>query len=244
MRAIKTFVTGMFLSVTAGLAQAGDRAVVVAELFTSQGCSSCPPADELLGELAHQPDILPLAMHVDYWDYIGWKDTFARPEHTKRQKAYAYAFGTKSIYTPQMVIGGIEQAVGSHVMKVMEILHQHQMAVGRVNLQRQADGAEQIVRVESTSNLPLPKVIYAQMVRFQPQATVAIKRGENAGRSITSTNIVTEIHALGQWDGTGEARFVLPDPVAPDGQSAAILLQAATPDGYPGEILAALALGE
>ncbi|SMR71025.1 hypothetical protein SAMN04488030_0645 [Aliiroseovarius halocynthiae] len=242
MRAFLSGLTALFLSSFAGLAVAADRPVVVVELFTSQGCSSCPPADEFLGELAHQKDVLPLAMHVDYWDYIGWKDTFARPEHTKRQKAYAYGFGTKSIYTPQMVIGGVDQAVGSHVMKVMEILHRHQMAVGRVSLSTH-DGADgRIVRATNISNVPLPDVVIAQIVHFAPKATVAVKRGENAGRSITSTNIVTNIQAFGKWNGKGEIEFTLPNPVAPEGQSAAILLQATRMGDYPGEIVAAIAL--
>lgn len=242
MRALLAIFTGLILSLAAGAVQAGDRPVVVVELFTSQGCSSCPPADKFLGQLADQPDVLPLALHVDYWDYIGWEDTFARPEHTKRQKAYAYAFGTKSIYTPQMVIGGTEQVVGSHVMKVMEILHRHQMSVGRVSLSRHKGEAGETLTVESTSNLPLPKTIYAQIVIFRPKATVAVKRGENSGRMLTSTNIVTAIHTLGKWNGQGDAKFMLPDPLAPEGQSVAILLQAATPRGYPGEILAAIEL--
>lgn len=242
MRALLTGLISIFLSTFAGLAVAGDRPVVVVELFTSQGCSSCPPADAFLGELSRQDDVLPLAMHVDYWDYIGWKDTFARPEHTKRQKAYAYGFGTKSIYTPQMVIGGVDQAVGSHVMKVMEILHHHQMAVGRVSLSTHKGENGRIVRVANISKLPLPQPLIAQIVHFTPKATVAVKRGENAGRSITSTNIVTNIQAFGKWDGKGEIEFTLPNPVAPDGQSAAILLQATRMGDYPGEIVAAIAL--
>ncbi|WP_133487327.1 DUF1223 domain-containing protein [Aliiroseovarius marinus] len=242
MRALLTGLISIVLSTFAGLAVAGDRPVVVVELFTSQGCSSCPPADAFLGELSRQDDVLPLAMHVDYWDYIGWKDTFARPEHTKRQKAYAYGFGTKSIYTPQMVISGVDQAVGSHVMKVMEILHHHQMAVGRVSLSTHKGENGRIVRVANISNLPLPQPLIAQIVHFTPKATVAVKRGENAGRSITSTNIVTNIQAFGKWDGKGEIEFKLPSPVAPEGQSAAILLQATRMGDYPGEIVAAIAL--
>ncbi|MCK0142151.1 DUF1223 domain-containing protein [Aliiroseovarius sp. F20344] len=230
------------MSAASGVAMAGDRSVVVVELFTSQGCSSCPPADKFLGELARHDDILPLAMHVDYWDYIGWKDTFARPEHTKRQKAYAYGFGTKSIYTPQMVIGGTDQAVGSHVMKVMEILHRHQMAVAQVSLSTQDSENGRVVRVANIANRPLPAPVVAQIVHFAPKATVSVKRGENAGRSITSTNIVTDVQAFGKWDGKGEIEFLLQKPLAPEGQKAAIILQATRMGDYPGEIVAAIAL--
>ena len=242
MRALLTGLTTVFLGAFAGLAMAGDRPVVVVELFTSQGCSSCPPADELLGELAHYDDVLPLAMHVDDWDYIGWKDTFAQPQFTRRQKAYAYGFGTKSIYTPQMVIGGIDQAVGSHVMKVMEILHEHQMGVSRVSLSTHDGDDGRVVRIAKVSNLPLPEVLIAQVVTYIPEATVAVTRGENAGRSITSTNIVTNVQPVGKWEGMGEIELKLPQPVAPEGQKAAILLQATQMDNYPGEILAAIAL--
>lgn len=242
MRAILASLISIIVCAAAGTATAGDRSVVVVELFTSQGCSSCPPADKFLGELARHDDILPLAMHVDYWDYIGWKDTFARPEHTKRQKAYAYGFGTKSIYTPQMVIGGTDQAVGSHVMKVMEILHRHQMAAERVSVSTQ-DGADgRVLRVANNANRPLPAPVVAQIVFFVPSDTVAVSRGENEGRAITSTNIVTDVQAFGKWDGKGEVEFLLPTPLAPEGQKAAIILQATRMGDYPGEIVAAIAL--
>lgn len=242
MRAVLTGVIAVFLSAFAGLAVAGDRPVVVVELFTSQGCSSCPPADAFLGELAHQDDVLPLAMHVDYWDYIGWKDTFARPEFTRRQKAYAYGFGTKSIYTPQMVIGGVDQAVGSHVMKVMEILHKHQMAASRVSLSTHDGDDGRVVRITKMPNVSLPEAMIAQLVTYIPEVTVAVKRGENAGRSITSTNVVTNMEPFGHWDGMGVIELALPQRVTPEGQKAAIILQAARMNDYPGEILAAIAL--
>ena len=130
----------------------------------------------------------------------------------------------------------------SHVMKVMEILHHHQMAVGRVSLSTHDGENGRIVRVANISNMPLPELVIAQIVHFTPKATVAVKRGENAGRAITSTNIVTNIQAFGKWDGKGEIEFRLPNPVAPEGQSAAILLQATRMGDYPGEIVAAIAL--
>ena len=104
------------LLVAAWLAMSGTPAVaesVVVELFTSQGCSSCPPADEIFGELAQDDRVIALAYHVDYWDYLGWEDAFASPEHTARQRAYAHAKGERTIYTPQIVVGGVDHAVGS-----------------------------------------------------------------------------------------------------------------------------------
>ncbi|MCK8464770.1 DUF1223 domain-containing protein [Aliiroseovarius sp. S1339] len=217
--------------------------MTVVELFTSQGCSSCPPADALLGKLVEYDNILPLAMHVDYWDYIGWKDTFAKAAHTKRQKAYAYGFGTRSIYTPQMVIGGIDQAVGSHVVEVMDVIHRHQAKTPRVVLQTTtSDAGAPRLRVARMTHRALPGNILVQIVRFWPMAQVNISRGENAGLSITSTNVVTDIQGFGAWDGMETVEFDLPVPVAPEGQSAAIVLQTATKGGYPGEILAAIKL--
>ncbi|MCK0138189.1 DUF1223 domain-containing protein [Aliiroseovarius sp. F47248L] len=222
---------------------AGERPVTVVELFTSQGCSSCPPADALLGKLAEYDDILPLALHVDYWDYIGWKDTFAKAAHTKRQKAYAYSFGTRSIYTPQMVIGGVDQAVGSHVVEVMDVIHRHQAKPQQVALQTiGADGEVPRLRVERMTHRDLPAQMLVQIVRFVPKAEVDISRGENAGLSITSTNVVTDIQGFGVWDGREAVEYELPNPIAEEGQAAAIVLQAARKSGYPGEIVAAIKL--
>ena len=110
--------TGLF-SVAEGRA---DDMPVVVELFTSQGCSSCPPADALLHELSKRDDVIPLALHVDYWDYIGWKDSFAQPAFTARQRGYAQASGRRAIYTPQMIIGGQFDVVGNRPMDVAAII--------------------------------------------------------------------------------------------------------------------------
>lgn len=243
MRAVLPLILMCATWIGAASAQADERPVTVVELFTSQGCSSCPPADALLGKLAEYQDILPLAMHVDYWDYIGWKDTFAKAAHTKRQKAYAYSFGTRSIYTPQMVIGGVDQAVGSDVVEVMDIIHRHQEKPALVLIKTLLDDAGTLrVRIERMTHRALPKKILLQLVRFIPAADVSISRGENAGLSITSTNVVTDVQGFGSWDGMQAVEFELPTPVAPTGQSAAIVAQAATQKGYPGAIVAAMKL--
>jgi hypothetical protein len=124
---------GMFRATILGLAllcmlasppsvRAGDNALTVVELFTSQGCSSCPPADEMLGELAAQPDIQALSFHVDYWDYIGWKDLFALPGNTERQRSYAKRFGRSYVYTPQMVIDGAVESTGRNARDVLRMI--------------------------------------------------------------------------------------------------------------------------
>src|ERR687884_289212 len=101
----------LFLTILSGLAVASPQAVV--ELFTSQGCSSCPPADAMLGELARRPDVIALSLPVDYWDYLGWKDTLAQPAFSARQRAYAGARGDRQVYTPQVIVNGATPCVGS-----------------------------------------------------------------------------------------------------------------------------------
>lgn len=225
-------------------ATAQDRQVTVIELFTSQGCSYCPPADAFLRKLAEHDDLLPLALHVDYWDYIGWKDTFAQSVFTKRQKAYAHGFRAGSVYTPQMIVAGLDHAVGRDVMKIMDMLHHHRMQAKKLQLQvdRRAGGAQ--LSVQKLSGWALPATILIQLVHFLPEATVSVGRGENAGRVLPSTNVVTRIIALARWDGEKSVKIDLPLPLVPQGQRAAIIVQAATDKGYPGEILGALSLQE
>ena len=118
----------------------GDARLVVVELYTSQGCSSCPPADKFLHDLAKRDDVLALGLHVDYWDYIGWKDIFGDPAFSERQRAYARAGNRRSVYTPQMIIQGQEHVVGNHPMDVSELIVRHKARPAHVTLDVQADG--------------------------------------------------------------------------------------------------------
>ncbi|SNT10561.1 DUF1223 domain-containing protein [Tropicimonas sediminicola] len=179
-------------------AQADENRVVI-ELFTSQGCSSCPPADELLERLAERDDVLPLALHVDYWDYIGWADSFARPEHTRRQKAYARIAGSRSIYTPQMIIGGVEQIVGTRPMEVADAVMRHVQQGPAIDLDVERDG--DTLRIMSDTPATARGPLLVQLVRYMPHQVVEIGRGENAGRTLTYTNIVTEWSILAEWTG-------------------------------------------
>src|SRR5690606_9121092 len=113
---------------------------VVVELFTSQGCSSCPPADALLSELAAQPGVIALALHVDYWDYLGWKDSFASPAFSARQKAYAKSFGRRSIFTPQMVVQGRQALVGHDAPSVLSAIAEGLTEQATVNLALRREG--------------------------------------------------------------------------------------------------------
>ncbi|MEM7753766.1 MAG: DUF1223 domain-containing protein [Pseudomonadota bacterium] len=177
--------------------------VVVVELFTSQGCSSCPPADRLLGELAKEDDIIALGFHVDYWDYLGWKDEFASPEHTKRQRAYGRAFGERSIYTPQMVIAGKEHVVGSRGMKVAKTIDKHAEHAMPINVRLSRSGGT--VTVQASTKQQVPNVV-VQLATFVPEETVQIRRGENRGKTLTYHNVVRKIAPIGTWDGQGTFR--------------------------------------
>ncbi|WP_417524187.1 DUF1223 domain-containing protein [Marinovum sp.] len=209
-------------------AEAEPGAPVVVELFTSQGCSSCPPADELLHNLAGRPDVIALALHVDYWDYIGWKDRFALPGHTKRQKGYAKAAGRRMIYTPQMIINGTDHVVGNHPMDVSELISQHEARPRPVTLSVEDEGGKAVLTLTASGDLPAN--IQVMLVDYDPQATVEITHGENAGRTISYANIVQSWQELGVWDGKQAFRVELPEIT-----SAAVLVQQA---GY-GPMLAA-----
>lgn len=179
------------------LAHAGGPVVV--ELYTSQGCSSCPPADAFFAnELAGRDDVIALALHVDYWDYIGWKDDFADPAYTERQRNYARAAGQRTIYTPQMIIGGEHHVVGSHPKDVKHLIgvHAGQATDVAVTLKRVGDRLTVMLDPGSarTSRMSV------QLVRYTPSAIRDIARGENAGRKLTYANIVTEWRRLGAWN--------------------------------------------
>ena len=172
---------------------------VVVELYTSQGCSSCPPADALLHDLAKRPDVIALALHVDYWDYLGWKDDFAKAAFTKRQHGYAQASNATTVYTPQMVIGGKDHVIGSKAMDVMDHIVAQRAATDRVAIDLTRNGGNvQINAVAKSANLG---DMVVQLVRYTPEETVAIRRGENAGKTLRYSNIVTSWSTVGQWDG-------------------------------------------
>ncbi|MEM7599590.1 MAG: DUF1223 domain-containing protein [Pseudomonadota bacterium] len=184
------------LSLTAA-AQAQERPVLV-ELFTSQGCSSCPPADALLHELAKRDNVIALAMHVDYWDYIGWKDSFAQPEFTARQRAYARLGNRKMVYTPQMVINGMDHVVGSNPKDTDAMIAAHHQLPTEVDLSASRSGDTLSLQAVAVSQSSDDASVY--LVRYRPEATVDIARGENAGRTISYANVVTEMQVLTQWN--------------------------------------------
>jgi len=221
MRHFVSAACGLWLAATAPVAA---EQVVVIELYTSQGCSSCPPADEFVAMLASDPRILPLALHVDYWDYIGWADRFAQAKFTDRQRAYAKAVGSRTIYTPQLIIGGQDRIEGFAPDQTAERLRAHLAAGTTIQLTVTRDGNQLVIRAEADP--PLDGPVRVQLVRYTPEETVEIARGENAGKVITYHNIVTSWESLGDWE--GQAPLELTAPI--DGADpAAIILQAHGP---------------
>jgi hypothetical protein len=199
-------------------ASAAEPAPVVVELFTSQGCNSCPPADVLLGELAERDDVLPLSFHVTYWDRLGWPDTFGLEASTRRQSDYADRLGLRGLYPPQMVIGGRLDAVGSQrrrVLEAIELLRSHREAGPAIAIE---DGELSLAAGDQG-----PCTVW--LIVFDRAHDVKIERGENRGRTLRYHNVVREIVELGTWGGEA-TRLPLPrERLAPERRDAAVLLQ-------------------
>jgi hypothetical protein len=198
---------------------AAESKAVVVELFTSQGCSSCPPADALLAKLDAHEDVIALALHVDYWDYIGWKDVFASPAHTARQKAYARVAGERSIYTPQMIIGGVDHVVGFKPMDVADTVQRHRAVPDGARVSARLQDNIVLVSLEPGSARGEMTV---SLVGYRGSETVKIKRGENAGKTIAYTNTVREFVSLGTWDGRSSVTLRHPKPA---GDAAVVMVQ-------------------
>ncbi|OAN77115.1 hypothetical protein A8B78_14760 [Jannaschia sp. EhC01] len=173
---------------------------VVVELFTSQGCSSCPPADALLGELAEREDVIALALHVDYWDYIGWADTFATDAFTQRQHAYGQAAGSTVVYTPQMVIGGVDHVIGNRAMDVADTIAAHRSTPNPVSVETASSQSGWQVRAIWVGEGQAPQMV-VQVVTYSPEEHVDITRGENAGLSTAYHNVVRSWQVVSDWSG-------------------------------------------
>ena len=175
---------------------------VVVELFTSQGCSSCPPADKVFSEIVDRDDVIAIALHVDYWDYLGWKDEFADPSFTKRQRAYARAASSRTVYTPQMIVGGRDHIVGTRPMELADLIQKHKSSANPVKVTLQRDGDR--VRIAATGDVGNGAVVH--ILTYTPKATVSIRRGENAGRTLDYHNTVNKMVEVAKWNGASEYR--------------------------------------
>jgi len=230
------YATSFLVAIAASAAFAEDSLPpVVVELFTSQGCSSCPPADAYLGDLAKRPEVLALSFHVDYWNYIGWTDPFAARFATERQRAYADSLDLRYAYTPQMVVNGAAEGAGSDRAKIERLISS---AAARhaerpsITLARNGDG-QITVHVDAAQSVE-PGDSAVWLVSFDRRHSTEVVRGENGGRTLIDYNAVRSLERIGTW--TGEA---LDLPVAADSASGdggiAVLLQ----QGGSGRILTA-----
>lgn len=198
----------------------------VVELFTSQGCSSCPPADALLKSYVDRPDVLALTFPVDYWDYLGWTDTLASPKYSQRQRQYAKTRGDGAVYTPQVVINGRAHAVGSR----KKIIDKSIMAISRLSpidtpIEVARENGTFVIKIGDQST-PDDAVSTVWIAVVEKAATVAIKRGENSGREITYYNVVRELSPVGMWAGKPKAIQLSPEAMNMSKSSAcAILVQ-------------------
>ncbi len=201
-------------------AEAADRPVVV-ELFTSQGCSSCPPANAYLNELARdRRDVLALAFHVTYWDRLGWKDPFSIEAATERQDRYGHRFGDGS-YTPEIVVDGLSSHVGSdrgNVGSAIEAAKRQSQTATKVDLKN--DGHQLSIDVGSGSGSG--RVL---LIGFDHDHQTAIRRGENGGRTLQESNVVRSIRSIGDWKGAP----LRVTETFPEGQDAVVIIEA--PDG-------------
>jgi len=215
---------GILLSMvfSAATAAAAEKPLTVVELYTSQGCSSCPPADAYLGELAERGEkdgLLALSFHVDYWNYLGWADPFSSAAYSKRQGDYARYFDARNVYTPQMVIQGMRQVVGSNRPEVVRAI-KSVASSPRIDLtvSRGADGM--------MLNLPAAGTGYnanVLVVTYDAEHITAVKRGENRGKKINNRNVVRTLKHLADWH--GEAMQVPLGVSGAIGDQGAVLLQ-------------------
>ncbi len=197
---------------------------VVVELFTSQGCSSCPPADAYLGELAQRPNLLALSFHVDYWNYIGWTDPFATKFATERQRAYARQLNLRYIYTPQMVVNGTTQGIGSERASIAELIaaaEADRTPRPRVTVARRPDGAIAI-HVDAAAAAE-PATLW--LVGFDREHTTPVLRGENEGQTLKDYQVVRSWSRAGTWRGKALDLAVPADQVGGDGGVAVLLQQ-------------------
>lgn len=173
---------------------------VFAELFTSQGCSSCPAADQIWGEIQKRPDVVALSFSIDYWDYIGWKDTLASHENTLRQQAYEKAMPSRQVYTPQVIIDGVQDVVGNQRSDVVNAMNARLAKTQgkRVAVALSQAGNEVQVRI-GVGVATQPATIW--IAHTLSSRSVNVTRGENSGRVMTYWNIVRDFSAVGTWNG-------------------------------------------
>ena len=244
MTSLNSGVTIALLVLFGSYAKAADiyapRGVV--ELFTSQGCSSCPAADAFVTSIHRDKEILALAWHVDYWDYLGWEDTFARPDNANRQRRYSRSFGENQIYTPQAVINGRSHTVGYKKKKIRALLAKYDS---------QQEGLMVPINTVLNNDILDIEISYGDntgkatlwMIYFSNQVKVNVKRGENHGKKLTYSNIVRDIELVGMMEPEGLKMMLPIKEISHKGyDSCALVLQRTTKLGTPGPIIGAVVI--
>jgi hypothetical protein len=212
------------------------RAVV--ELYTSQGCSSCPPADKLMAELARDPGLIVLTFPVDYWDYLGWKDTLAHPHFSYRQRAYSAMRGDRKVYTPQAVVNGVAHAVGSDRSQIERAAAESRAVFGvlttEIRIRRNGDGLA--VTCPPRGADAGPAHLWAMPV--VRERSVQIGRGENSGRSVSYVNVVRNVSRIGECGAAAAEVSVPAASLSEDAEGLVVLMQGGN-EKKPGAIIAA-----
>jgi hypothetical protein len=220
-------------------AHADPRAVV--ELFTSQGCSSCPPADKLIGELAKEPGIIALSMPVDYWDYLGWKDTLADARFSARQKAYSRMRGDRNVYTPQVIVNGSAQVIGSDRAKIEGAIGDTGKAEGvmSVPVSITLAGKQVTIAVAASSQASATSPGEVWIGSVTKAVPIAIGRGENRGQKVTYHNVVRDLLKIGDWNGSAGSWTVPLEKISREGTDAAVVFVQNGSRDKPGTMLGA-----
>lgn len=219
-------------------AQADPRAVI--ELFTSQGCSSCPPADKILGELAKDPSVIALSMPIDYWDYLGWKDTLADSRFSARQKAYSQVRGDREVYTPQIVVNGSAHVIGSDRAGIESAIDVTKKAEGVMSVPVTMTQSGQAINV-SVAASTTPGATHGEVwiCSISKAVPIAIGRGENHGREVTYHNVVRSLLKVGDWNGTSDSWSVPLENVSREGVDGAVVYVQDGNRDRPGAMLGA-----
>ena len=227
------------MAAIAGPAHAEPRAVV--ELFTSQGCSSCPPADQIIGELSKDPSVIALSMPIDYWDYLGWKDTLADSRFSARQKAYSHMRGDREVYTPQVVVNGSAHVIGSDRARIESAIDDTKKADGvmSVPVSMTLSGKQLNVSVAASAKGPAAAHGEVWICSISKAVPISIGRGENRGREITYHNVVRNLLKVGDWNGSSGSWTVPLENVSREGIDAAVVFVQDGNRDKPGPMLGA-----
>ncbi|MGB8399498.1 DUF1223 domain-containing protein [Bradyrhizobium sp.] len=219
-------------------AHADPRAVV--ELFTSQGCSSCPAADEIIGELAKDPSVIALSMPIDYWDYLGWKDTLADARFSARQKAYSRMRGDRDVYTPQVVVNGSAHVIGSDRAGIDGAINDTQRADGVMSVPvTMTLAGKRINVVVEASKAPTSARGEVWICSVSKAIPILIGRGENRGREVTYYNVVRNLVKVGDWNGSSGSWSVPLEDISGEGVDAAVVYVQNGNRDKPGPMLGA-----